>query len=287
MKIGIYYSDKRKNTVWTVIRELVVRFFNEQVGRSGAELSYYLLFSFFPLLIVINAVLGLFQLSPDLVLSDMKHILPTEIQKIILDYLSYLNSMSSSAASALLVTGLSLSVYSMFLSMGSLICSVKHAYRIERKGVGTLLETLIITVLMIISFLALILIVLVSKRVFAVIRQWLNLPISLYDIWDMLRYFIFPVYLFFALLVFYHIISRRQYKLRWSTPGALFSVAIGSAASYAFSLYVSNMGKYSTLYGSIGAIIILLIWLHFVGMSIIMGGVLNQILLEQRKENKK
>ena len=64
-------------------------------------------------------------------------------------------------------------------------------------------------------------------------------------------------------------------KWRWVLPGAVFSVAAIITLSFLFSIYVRYAPSYSATYGSLGAAIILLLWLYLVGLVLLFGGDIN------------
>jgi membrane protein len=69
---------------------------------------------------------------------------------------------------------------------------------------------------------------------------------------------------------------RQTFK--FITPGSVLGVIILALASLAFKAYVSNFGKYSATYGSLGAVIILMLWLYITGWVILLGSEINALL---------
>jgi membrane protein len=87
-----------------------------------------------------------------------------------------------------------------------------------------------------------------------------------------------------AVALLYWVAPCREQPFRWVIPGAL-AFAVGwVAASVAFSLYVSNFGSYNRTYGSLSAVIILLVWLYWSCLLLLLGGQLNAVL--ERKERQ-
>lgn len=66
------------------------------------------------------------------------------------------------------------------------------------------------------------------------------------------------------------------------TAGSVFATVALLVTSFAFKLYVSNVANYGALYGSLGAVIVLLLWLYVTGWVILLGGEINDI--AQRKD---
>lgn len=87
--------------------------------------------------------------------------------------------------------------------------------------------------------------------------------------------------IFFVFFIIYWIVPNL--KLRWKSviPGTLFATIGWILTSLIFSFYVSSFGNFSNTYGSIGAIIVLMMWLYFSAIILILGGQLNAVMLER------
>ncbi len=83
-------------------------------------------------------------------------------------------------------------------------------------------------------------------------------------------------------LILYRYTPSRKLRLRETVPGAVFSTIGWLGTSLAFAYYVDNFGQYSTFYGSIGGVAILLIWLYFSAVIILLGGELNAALVNKK-----
>jgi len=79
--------------------------------------------------------------------------------------------------------------------------------------------------------------------------------------------------------------QRRRPRWRWVTPGAIVAVVVGLAASIGFSIYVTLMGNYNKTYGSLGAIIVLLLWLYFMAFAVLFGAAMNAELERQTERD--
>lgn len=80
--------------------------------------------------------------------------------------------------------------------------------------------------------------------------------------------------------------NRRHARIGWISPGAVVAVVIWGALSVAFSYYLSNFGNYNEVYGSIGAVIALLMWFYISAYVVLMGAVVNaQLELRTRRDS--
>lgn len=103
-------------------------------------------------------------------------------------------------------------------------------------------------------------------------------------VWKILQW---PIALFFLLLTFDLIYSFapdvRRRKRKWWTPGSVAAVVMWLLVSFGFRLYLHFFNSYSVTYGSLGAVIVLMLWFYFTGLAILIGGEINSE-LEQSAE---
>jgi membrane protein len=76
-------------------------------------------------------------------------------------------------------------------------------------------------------------------------------------------------------VMYYFAPNMKDPQWYWITPGALVGVCVWLLASGAFSAYLRFFNSYSKTYGSLGAVIILMLWFYLTGMAILIGGEFN------------
>jgi membrane protein len=81
--------------------------------------------------------------------------------------------------------------------------------------------------------------------------------------------------LFFAIATMYYLVPARKKDFRYISPGSIVATSLFIITSLAFSAYVNNFGQYNKLYGSIGTLIIILIWLYLNSVALLLGFELN------------
>jgi membrane protein len=100
------------------------------------------------------------------------------------------------------------------------------------------------------------------------------------------RWVLLAALLLFGLgVIFRYGPQRRRPRWRWVTPGTIVAVAVGLAVSIGFSIYVTLMGNYNKTYGSLGAIIVLLLWLYFMAYAVLFGAAMNAELERQTERD--
>ncbi len=88
----------------------------------------------------------------------------------------------------------------------------------------------------------------------------------------------------FTVALLYYFAPDVDQPFRWITPGGLIGVLLWVLASVAFNFYVSNFGSYNKTYGSIGAVIVLLLYLYISSLTILFGATLNATLVRMKEE---
>jgi len=265
---------------------LVQRYLRHNVGNQSAALAFYLLFMLFPFLIFISALLGLLQLDVAAILTALGEFLPGEIVDFVEMYLTYVGAAPSPQ---LLVFGLLFSIYFPMRATNSLMRSVRTAYHLgPPPGAAThVLKTLLYTVLLIVAIAMTLTLMTVSDRILAYAVTHFRLPVFIAELWARLRFPVVAVVGYFALFFLYALAQDGRQPWRNIWPGTLAALAAWMGLSWLYAWYVENIAHYSLLYGSIGTVIVLLIWLNMTSMTLIMGAELNGMLISLRKEREK
>lgn len=273
-------SNKNKcaGLIW-ITRSLGVRYFEDGVSASAAALAYYLLFSLFPMLIFVNSVIGTLKISMPELMLQLERVLPDDVQNIISNYLNYITGLN---AGTLLYAGMFLTIWMLTRSIGMLMSAVSRAYRVKNKTRFYIIVVPLLSVLLLISIFVILLVAMVSTRLLVKVDEYIHISEGFIQFWGFLRMALGPIYLFFVLATFYWIAGDRHYSFKCALPGAAAALVSWMIATWGFSYYVSSLGRYSVLYGSLGAIIVLMLWLYLTGTILIMGGELNDVLARRK-----
>ncbi|EOS67594.1 YihY/virulence factor BrkB family protein [Oscillibacter sp. 1-3] len=262
---------------------MVQRYLRHNVGIQSAALAFYLLFMIFPFLIFISALLGLLRLDVAGILLALGEILPRGVVDLIEVYLTY---VSRNPSLRLMVFGLVFSIYFPMRATNSLMRSVRTAYHLgpPRGPARHVLKTLLYTVLLIVTIAAALALMTVGDRVLSYAVVHVRLPGFVAEAWARLRFPVVAVLCYFALFFLYALAQDDRQPWRNIWPGTLAALAAWMALSWLYAFYVDNIANYSLLYGSIGTVIALLIWLNMSSVVLIMGAELNGTIMSLRKD---
>lgn len=115
----------------------------------------------------------------------------------------------------------------------------------------------------------------------AFIERTIGYPQITSYIWDVIKYLILVFGMIFIFAALYRYTPTKKYEWKDVAWGAVFSTVGWIIASFGFSFYVNNFGNYSKLYGSIGTVIVLMLWLFIGSFIVILGGELNSVMLDK------
>ncbi len=260
------------------LKDLIYRIKEDNVTAMGAQLAYYLILSIFPFLIFFLNILSYTPIARDDVLHSFIIILPADTQRLIAGLLSETISKSSDTLLSLsAITG----IWAASRGIMSLIKSLNKAYDVDEKR--SYIELRAVAILFTLALLILLLIVL-STLVFGeilgnMIFDYLNMMQNFMIVWKYLRTLIslgFMI-LIFSLLYKFSPSIRNSNKIQFkhTLPGAIFASIGWIFTSGLFSYYINNFANYGKTYGSLGGIIVLLVWLYISSIIIITGGEIN------------
>ena len=275
----------KKEKIFLIAVKMVAGYIKYGVSRSAAELAFYLLFSLFPLLMVFHSLLSVIPI-PNRLISQMTVVFPTEIQRILWGYLEHLQSMPYIRPFLL---GTLLTVY----FLGRAVRSIMHSFRdiCEKPEQESVLRSVLISV----SMTSLTLFFMAGGLALIVLEEQIVLWLETYFVqtmdlvagWRIFGILASMVFALLYLLLCYRLLSGASMRWRNLMSGAVFALAGWLILTQGFAFYVKYMSRYSLLYGSIGAVIVLMIWLHLSASALLMGEVLNHILqFELDEENR-
>lgn len=260
------------------IDNLIFRISDDKVFALGAQLSYFLILSLFPFLIVLLNIISYTSLVDVDVVNDTIKYLPIDIQLIITGFIDDLvYSSSQSLLSIAAIAGL----WTASSGLTPVIRAINKAYDYEETR--SYFKLKFISIVFTIALLALLLLVIITlvfgevlgKKVF----DFFGMEDLFLTIWNFIRFIapiLFMIYIFALLYKFSPCVEKRKnIRLKNTLPGAIFTTIGWIITSSGFSYYVSNFGKYSTTYGSVGGVIVLLVWLYISSIIIILGGEVN------------
>lgn len=263
------------------IESLIRKIINQDFCGVAAEMAFWFILGVFPFLLFLTSLfawLGKKTLITP-ILNFITNIAPKEASSLILDTLN--EAMIFKQGTLIAVIGLVITIALSANAIASIIKGLNRAYAIEETR--SFLYTRILSVLMVfINALVLFLVVnlIVLGKVFLdFMLQYTVLSKLSVDIISIVRW---PVsYTALACLAIgnYYILPAidGNDKIRFKSilPGSFFFSFFWMLGSWSFSIYLNNLNAYNKVYGAIGAVAILMVWLYYTSLIVLIGGEIN------------
>lgn len=277
-KMNKYFNKKE----WLRFFETIQRKYQEaEVTNSSVIIAYYLLLSFFPIVIIIGNLLPLLNLDINTILPYFSTIIPEAIYKEIVETI---HRLLTSSSSGMLSFGIVAAFWAASKGMNAMQVSMNKAYGVEpRKNMFVIrLASLAFTLILVLGIVALVLVFSFGQVVLNYLTPLLQLPEELVAIFQSVKW---PVTLFVLLFVFtlvYYMVPNAQVKVKFVLPGAIFATIGWVLLSQAFAIYVRYFSGRTLSYGSVGIFIVLMLWLNGSGIVLTLGAVINASIDEFR-----
>jgi membrane protein len=248
------------------------------LGRAS-ELAYNFLIAIFPLLLVLLTILGMFasrgtQLR-DTLFTGLASVVPGSAWDLVS---KTLNEVINSSGGGKLTFGIVLTLWSASAGTSTMISALNEAYHIRDRRPWWKVRLIAIGLTLAISLLVLsaLVVVLFGNHIAASLGAKFGLGDVVVIGWKVVQWIaaLFFVSLAFA-LVYYFGPDVEEQHWYWITPGSFIGVGLWLAASFGFRVYLHFFNTYSKTYGSLGTVIILLLWFYITGLAFLVGGEIN------------
>lgn len=252
---------------------------DDNVFNGAAALGYYLTLALFPALILVMTILPYLPV-PQLdqsIMGVVDRALPEMAAGMIE---RVLQQVMSDRKGGLLSASLALTLWAASTGMYAIMKQLNITYDApEKRGFlhGRAVALALSLVFIVLVVAAFSLIVLGSQ-----IQEWLGLDGAISMLFAMLRWLVVVALLLAGFAIIYRYAPNVDHDFRLVSPGSVTAATLLILASLAFSFYVSNFANYGAAYGSIGAVIVLMLWLYLAGLVILLGSEINA-LLERRR----
>jgi membrane protein len=270
----------------SVARKSFDRFGEVALTDRAAALAYYGFLSLFPALIVGVALLAMFGNYPETyrsIIDTLRDAAPGEAVNTIDSALR--NVLRGRGAEGLLGFGL---IFAFITASGAVGASIRALEAInETRDAASFVRSNLTRIWLTLALMALLLIaavaLLVAGPLFGSIADGAGLGDTGRNLVRLLRYPVGIAALMGALLLLYSLgPAGTRRRLIEHLPGAVLATVLGVLASLGFSFYVDNFGSYDKTYGTLGAVIVLLIWIYVGAVAMLLGGLVNRELTRVR-----
>jgi membrane protein len=261
---------------WDVIKRAVKGFFDDDMATYAAALSFHLLLALFPFVIFMLTLLGALGLADffDRLLRQAQSALPPDAYQLLAQVVGEIRGQPREG---LLSASVILAIWAASAGMRSVMNALNVAYDVEETRPAwqryplSILYTIGLAVVVIASAAFR----LIGPRAAAGLANQLGLTTTVTTVWGWLRWPLVILLLLLLVALVYYLGPNIEQPFRYVTPGSVSAVVVWILASLGFSAYVENFGNYGATYGSLGGMVVLLLYFFVSSAVLLLGAEIN------------
>jgi membrane protein len=265
---------------WATLKRTGIEFNEDGMTDWAAALTYYGLLSLFPALIALVSVIGLFgdpQSTTKTITDVVTAIGPDSAAQTFAGPIQSITAHRA-AAGILFVVDLAIALWAASSYVGAFIRASNVIYETPEGRPFWKLRPLqlLVTLTMVVLLAAVALAVVLTGPLLHAVAGPIGVGSTAVTVWSVAKWPVLVGVVILMFAVLYHAAPNVQLPgFRWVTPGALLALVVWLVASAAFGLYVANFGSYDKTYGTLGGIVVLLVWLWITNLALLLGMELN------------
>ncbi|MEW9500745.1 YihY/virulence factor BrkB family protein [Jeotgalibacillus marinus] len=278
--------DKGKlNTISGFVKEVIRRFTKSDTLGLSAQLAYFFLLSLFPLLIFALALIPYLPITQQGMLNFFSEFAPGEIMSVIESTITEVNTGDNTG---ILSIGLLGTLWSASYGMNALMKSFNQAYEVEetRSFIVARGMAIVWTIGMIGVFIIALLLPIFGHHIGDIAFSAFGLSDQFLTIWNVLRFGVTPFVLIIVFTGLYAFVPNVKIRFVSVIPGAILATAGWLIISFLFAYYVGRFSNYASTYGSVGGIIVLMVWLYLSGIIMMIGAQVNAIMAAKKRHTE-
>ena len=244
----------------------------------AAALSYQVFFSLFPFLFFLLALLGALNIPDflDWLIEQGQAVLPGQVTGVVEQTVDQIRGQAQ--GSSLLSLWIVITLWSASSAVRTTMHALNVAYDIaeERSAWKRYLLSILYTILLAVLIIAAVGLMVIGPELAEWLAQQIGLGSVFVVLWVWLRIPAAILLLTIVLALVYYLFPNVDQPFRLITPGAVLAVIVWLAASFGFSFYVNNFASYSAIYGSLGTVIVVLVYLYITATVVLFGAEVNE-----------
>lgn len=269
-------GTSRLRELWDAFGRAMQELNERNIGLIAAGVAFWGMFGMFPAIAAMIALWGFFAdpLVIDELLGVLQELLPPDAYRLIDRQVIRLADANTSTLGWTTVASTGIALWSARAATEALIRGLNAVYRrSNRIGVRQWIAPIVLTL----GMFGVALVALTSVVLTPIILSLLPPGTWTQTLLSWSRWGIAAVVMVFGLGIVYRYGPNRDGFRRgpWLTPGVFVALGIWIAASWLFSLYIQNFNRYNEVYGTLGAAVILLLWLYISAYAVLLGGAVN------------
>lgn len=269
-----------------VLIRTVKEFIDDEMSTYASALAYQMLFSLFPFILFLIALIGFLHL-PDFfswLRLQSELVLPPQA----LEQVNPVIDQLQQSKGGLLSVGIVIALWTASAGVRLMMSAMNAAYDVvEGRPIWKRLPlSILYTIGLAGMLLAAAALMVLGPQVMSWLAGQVGLEAFVVTLWTILRWPVIVLLMMVAVAVMYYVMPDVEQKFRFITPGSVLAVVVWIAASLGFAFYVKTFADYNAMYGSIGAIIVLLLYFYISAAVLLLGAEMNAVIEHMSAEGK-
>jgi membrane protein len=267
------------------------RSFEADIFSRSAQVAFYFLFALFPLLLFVVSLLGLVLVSAEAVKRELflylYQIMPVQVFTLVRSTIEEIVANSSGGKATL---GLLFTLWSASAGFDAIRNALNAVYEIKetRPWWRTKLQSLVLTVVITTIAIFILAVVFYGWKLFGILLSGIGFEVTSPWILQVIQWVSALVLVFLICELIYNLLpDRRHFTWLSVMPGSIVAVILWVLFSEVFRVYLSYFDTYNKAYGSLGAVMVLMLWLYLTSSALMVGGAINSVLSELRMHQEK
>ena len=262
------------------VRELAARVWSEvsedEIVDRAAALSYYFLFALFPALLFFTALLGMLPIPGlmERLMGYAEQALPGDAASVLSKTLA---EIVRGSRGSLLSLGALTALWASSGGMGSMMTALNVAYDVDdpRPWWKRRLVSIALTIGFSLFILSGLVAMVFGPPLGRALADRLGMGALFTTVWDLASVPVAMLFVLVGIALVYYLAPAVKQRWRWVTPGSAVALVLWLVMSYGLRLYVTRFANYNATYGSIGGVILLMLWLYLTGLVLLVGAEIN------------
>lgn len=282
----MFVPDLRGLSLVELLKRTVKDFIEDEMPIYASALAFQMLFSLFPFLLFLIALIGFLDLQKffDWIQQQAALFLPAQAMGPVNEVIAQFQTERA----GLFSLGIVLALWTASAGVRSTMSAMNKAYDVEegRPAWKRITLSVFYTVGIALMLLSAAGLMVVGPEVMRWLAGWVGLEQLIVTLWTWLRWPVAILLMILAVAVTYYVAPDVEQSFRFITPGSVVAVLVWIVASLGFGLYVQNFGHYDATYGSVGAIIVMLLYFFISSAVLLFGAELNAVIEHHHPEGK-
>ncbi|KHA73005.1 ribonuclease BN [Pseudomonas chlororaphis] len=280
------FPDMKGLPLHRVMVRTVTEFVDDEMSTYASALAYQMLFSLFPFILFLIALIGFLHL-PDFfswLRLQSELVLPPQA----LEQVNPVIDQLQQSKGGLLSVGIVIALYTASAGVRLMMSAMNAAYDVvEGRPIW---KRFPLSIVYTVGIAGMLLVAAALMVLGPQVMGWIAAQVGLEDfivtVWTIARWPVIVILMMVAVALIYYVMPDVKQEFRFITPGSVLAVVVWIIASLGFAFYVKTFANYNAMYGSIGAIIVLLLYFYISAAVLLLGAEMNAVIEHMSSEGK-